>query len=145
MVSSAVRLAVLLVLVCLSSSMLCEGTQYIVGDNGGWALDIDYQKWASGKQFFAGDSLVFNYGGDEETHNVIVVTGSAVDGCVKEPNLGVYESGNDELFLSGTGDLGFLCGMADHCTSGMKLKITVKAAPVSQGVSLSPAAAAPST
>ena len=56
MAKTADRLALLL-LVFLLSSVICEGTQYTVGDGEGLALGFDYQKWASGKHFFAGDSL----------------------------------------------------------------------------------------
>ena len=76
---------------------------------------------------------MFNYRGDEQTHDVTVVVGSAIDGCIKFLTEGIYGSGS-------AWELGFICGVDDHCKNGMKLKITTKSV-VSQGVSVSPAAA----
>lgn len=32
-------------------------TEYVVGDDNGWKLNFDYQKWPEGKQFIVGDKL----------------------------------------------------------------------------------------
>ncbi|OMO70461.1 Cupredoxin [Corchorus olitorius] len=32
-------------------------TEYIVGDDEGWKVRVDYQDWADIKQFFAGDTF----------------------------------------------------------------------------------------
>lgn len=32
-------------------------TDFIVGDDKGWTINVDYQAWAQGKQFYVGDNL----------------------------------------------------------------------------------------
>ncbi|GLJ42145.1 hypothetical protein SUGI_0872760 [Cryptomeria japonica] len=112
----------------LSLLMTCQATKvYTVGDEAGWTLDYDYQKWASGKTFYVGDTLVFKYFNSEMgNHNVVRVSRTGYTNCVIDPNMGVYESGSDKIVLSAPGDMWFICGTPGHCESGMKLKITVK-------------------
>lgn len=33
------------------------GKLYVVGDDKGWTLNVDYQAWANGKKFNIGDQL----------------------------------------------------------------------------------------
>lgn len=30
---------------------------FVVGDDKGWTINVDYQAWAQGKQFYVGDNL----------------------------------------------------------------------------------------
>ncbi|GLJ42148.1 hypothetical protein SUGI_0872840 [Cryptomeria japonica] len=94
-----------------------------VGDEKGWALGFDYQAWVQNKQFHVGDTLVFNY--PKGAHNVIMVNGPEFQNCVKNPNLGILESGQDKIVLEAAGNMWFLCGVGEHCENGQKLKITV--------------------
>jgi hypothetical protein len=32
-------------------------TDFIVGDDKGWTINVDYQAWALGKLFYVGDNL----------------------------------------------------------------------------------------
>lgn len=32
-------------------------TEYVVGDDKGWMINVDYQAWAQGKEFRVGDKL----------------------------------------------------------------------------------------
>ena len=34
-----------------------SAANYMVGDDSGWDLDVDYDAWASGKHFKVGDTL----------------------------------------------------------------------------------------
>ncbi|KAK3425813.1 hypothetical protein EUGRSUZ_B00045 [Eucalyptus grandis] len=88
-------------------------TVYTVGDTGGWVMGTDYTTWTSGKTFLVGDSLVFNYGGG---HTVDEVSKSDYDA-----------SGATTIPLKTAATHYFICGAAGHCSSGMKLAVSVKA------------------
>ncbi|XP_050386107.1 basic blue protein-like [Argentina anserina] len=97
--------------------------QYIVGDSG-WGTDgIDYNAWAASKTFYTGDVLIFHY--DPTVHNVVVATDSdAFDNCVTQPNLGLYTTANDELYLNDPGNYYFMCEF--QCNwDDMKMLVTV--------------------
>lgn len=34
-----------------------SAVEYVVGDDHGWTINYDYQKWASNKVFYVGDKL----------------------------------------------------------------------------------------
>ncbi|GLJ42147.1 hypothetical protein SUGI_0872830 [Cryptomeria japonica] len=118
---SVIMLASLLSIILVNAAP--NGNLITVGDEKGWTLDFDYQAWAQNKQFHVGDTLVFNY--PKGAHNVIMVNGPAFQNCVKTPNSGILESGQDKIVLKAAGNMWFLCGVAEHCESGQKLKITV--------------------
>lgn len=48
---------VVLLMVSLACSMPSLAKVYTVGDSAGWALNVDYKTWTSGKTFKVGDSL----------------------------------------------------------------------------------------
>ncbi|GLJ58732.1 hypothetical protein SUGI_1497100 [Cryptomeria japonica] len=112
----------------LSFLVACQGTKvYTVGDEAGWTLGYDYHKWAAGKKFHVGDTLVFNYFHNEmSVHNVVRVNATAYAKCVSDPNMGLYESGSDKVILNAPGHMWFICGTPGHCERGMKLKINVR-------------------
>ncbi|XP_071726734.1 basic blue protein-like [Rutidosis leptorrhynchoides] len=94
---------------------------YVVGDDKGWTLGVDYEDWAKGKTFYEGDILVFKYTPGE--YNMIFANGDFLTDCKICPANKVHDSGNDEITLGRAGWHGFICGIADHCKQGMKLKI----------------------
>ena len=53
---ASARVAFLAVSMVLLSSV-AMATDYIVGDDKGWALDFNYSQWAQDKVFRVGDSL----------------------------------------------------------------------------------------
>ncbi|GLJ42146.1 hypothetical protein SUGI_0872770 [Cryptomeria japonica] len=112
----------------LSFLVACQDTKvYTIGDESGWTLGYDYHKWAAGKKFHVGDTLVFNYIHNEMSiHNVVRVNRTAYAKCVSDPNMGLYVSGSDKIVLSAPGRMWFICGTPGHCESGMKLKINVR-------------------
>ncbi|MFS7941309.1 putative Phytocyanin domain, cupredoxin [Helianthus anomalus] len=48
---------VVCLMVVLSNVSFGLAKDYTVGDTAGWALSVDYTKWANGKTFKVGDSL----------------------------------------------------------------------------------------
>ncbi|XP_010026035.2 blue copper protein [Eucalyptus grandis] len=99
-------------------------TVYTVGDTGGWVMGTDYTTWTSGKTFLVGDSLVFNYGGG---HTVDEVSKSDYDACTAANVISTDSSGATTIPLKTAATHYFICGAAGHCSSGMKLAVSVKA------------------
>lgn len=58
--SSSQLFIVLAILAIVSPTI--SATDYIVGDDKGWTINVDYQAWAQGKLFYVGDNLgIVNY------------------------------------------------------------------------------------
>ncbi|XP_022762096.1 basic blue protein-like [Durio zibethinus] len=102
-------------------------TTYMVGDDSGWDLVIDMQSWTRGKNFHAGDILVFKY---DEQFNVAVVNQTGYDSCTVNDGAKVYDSGNTEIQLA-FGANYFIDSAADVCAAGMKMFINATAPPPS--------------
>ncbi|GMN54058.1 hypothetical protein TIFTF001_023204 [Ficus carica] len=102
---------------------IAMATEYIVGDDKGWNIGVDYQAWAKDKMFNVGDSLVFQY--DASKHNVVKVNGTAFKDCLAPPDAGLLTSGNDTIVLQTAGNKWYLCGKVGHCAKGQKLSISV--------------------
>ncbi|XP_008800585.2 blue copper protein 1a-like [Phoenix dactylifera] len=122
------RKQMLAVLVVAAVSMatlpaMARATEYVVGDDQGWDLGVNYTDWVQSKMFVVGDSLVFRYSPDN--HNVLGVTGPAFRACNKTSPLKTLQSGNDTIPLSSPGRRWYICGKANHCESGQKFVITV--------------------
>ncbi|XP_061996274.1 mavicyanin-like [Rosa rugosa] len=103
--------------------MVLGGTAYHVGRAADWNDHLfDYQGWAWSINFQVGDSLVFSYHAD--VHSIVVAANRVLyDGCSSTPNLGVYQSGYEELVLPVAGTYYFFCG--NQCNQGMKFVVTV--------------------
>ncbi|PKI47336.1 hypothetical protein CRG98_032261 [Punica granatum] len=101
-------------------------TTYTVGDSVGWTFGVDYSTWASSKSFAVGDTLVFNYGSG--MHTVDEVRKSDYSTCTTGNSITTDSSGTTSILLRTTGTHYFICGVAGHCSGGMKLAITVAAA-----------------
>ncbi|XP_065852056.1 blue copper protein-like [Euphorbia lathyris] len=95
-------------------------TEYVVGDGEGWKVGPNYTQWASGKMFYVGDTLVFQY---QAPHNVYKVDGNGFKDCTPSQNL--LNSGNDTITLAQPGKKWYICGFSDHCSKGQKLVINV--------------------
>ncbi|KAJ7975348.1 Blue copper protein [Quillaja saponaria] len=117
--------SIVLFFICLAAyiNMLNARETHIVGDGGGWSLFTDSNNWAEGKEFHVGDFLVFNY--ESGLHNVLQVNSTAYEGCIKDPYIQIFNSGNDSLLLSEVDRIWFICGVTDHCENGQKLSIIV--------------------
>ncbi|GMI65005.1 uclacyanin 1 [Hibiscus trionum] len=118
------RSLVVFAIVALMAPSLSMATDFVVGDDAGWGLGVDYDAWAQGKQFFVGDNLVFKYMAG--AHNVYKVTGDEFQNCtVPSNNSSGSFSGDDTIRLAAAGEKWYICGVSGHCQAGQKLKITV--------------------
>ncbi|KAL0399736.1 UNVERIFIED_CONTAM: Lamin-like protein [Sesamum radiatum] len=98
-------------------------TDYVVGDRSGWTLGVNYTAWAEGKEFYVGDRLIFKYA--KGVHNVYKVNGTAFQQCAVPSPSEALTSGSDVITLATPGRKWYICGVGEHCASGMKLVITV--------------------
>ncbi|XP_061990746.1 blue copper protein 1a-like [Rosa rugosa] len=131
---------VLAILAIVAPSILA--TDFIVGDDKGWTINVDYQAWAQGKLFVVGDNLVFNY--PEGVHNVLKVNGTGFQECAAPAGTVALTSGKDVINLATTGRKWYICGVSKHCQVGpQKLFITVM--PASFAPSPSPTTSAATT
>ncbi|XP_062025428.1 blue copper protein 1b-like [Rosa rugosa] len=116
-------------------------TDFIVGDDKGWTINVDYQAWAQGKQFYVGDNLVFNY--PVGVHNVLKVNGTGFQECAAPAGTVALTGGKDVINLATPGRKWYICGVSKHCEVGpQKLFITVT--PASFAPSPSPTTSAAS-
>ncbi|KAK6156942.1 hypothetical protein DH2020_011190 [Rehmannia glutinosa] len=99
-----------------------HAANYTVGDSSGWTFYV--AGWENGKNFKAGDTLVFKY--SPTAHDVVVVDKSSYDSCSVPANATTYNSGNDEISL-GKGANYFICSIPGHCQPG-RMKIAANAA-----------------
>ncbi|KAL3619369.1 hypothetical protein CASFOL_036939 [Castilleja foliolosa] len=117
-------LLMIMIFVAVVVIVPCSGIDYMVGDDVGWRLGVDYSAWAQGKDFRVGDTLVFKY--YPGAHNVIEVNESDFGKCASS-NVSTVPStsGIDIVHLTTTGMKGYICSVGEHCSAGMKLGITV--------------------
>ncbi|XP_042052915.1 blue copper protein 1a-like [Salvia splendens] len=122
MASKAFLLAVM---VAAAMAAPAFAVDYVVGDDNGWKLNVNYSAWAQDKVFYVGDTITFKYAvGD---HNVYKVNGSDFKSCtVPQPGESL-RSGNDKITLATPGRKWYLCGVGNgtHCENGMRLVINV--------------------
>ncbi|KAF7044201.1 hypothetical protein CFC21_053460 [Triticum aestivum] len=116
------RGAVAVAAAALAVACCCVGVAsaatYYVGDVGGWSLSSG--SWPNGKQFRAGDVLVFKY--NPLMHNVVAVGEDGYNGCTTPAGSRTYESGNDAVTLA-RGANRFMCTRFYHCNFGMKMVV----------------------
>ncbi|XP_028753912.1 stellacyanin-like [Neltuma alba] len=112
-----------------------EARQYHVGDSFGWNTPPNqtfYSDWASSKTFFVGDSLVFNWTGNQ---NVADVTMAEYNNCTDVTSVFTGPSGTVfTINLLNPGRRYFICTVDDHCERGQKFSINVEW-PISSGLS----------
>ncbi|KAM7470382.1 hypothetical protein LguiA_008565 [Lonicera macranthoides] len=109
----------MLVLYLMVQIDTADATTYIVGDSKGWQWDVGV--WLKGKNFKAGDILVFKY--EPGTHTVGIVKDKAgYDNCLLSSIVREYKSGNDQVQLV-RGDQYIICGIPGHCSAGMRIAI----------------------
>ncbi|KAL3499458.1 hypothetical protein ACH5RR_038551 [Cinchona calisaya] len=112
----------LVIVASFASSILAK--DIVVGDDSGWKLNFDYQDWANGKEFNVGDNLIFNY--PKGAHNVYKVDGNGFQQCTYPNGEDALTSGKDVITLATPGKKWYICGVGNHCESGMKLVINVQ-------------------
>ncbi|XP_058084612.1 blue copper protein 1a-like [Magnolia sinica] len=117
--------AILILVVIVPTVALA--TEHMVGDDSGWTIKFDYEKWAEDKEFRVGDKLVFKY--PQGVHNVFKVDGTGFKNCVAPSDNEALSTGNDVITLAAPGKKWYICGVGNHCESGgQKLAINVLAA-----------------
>ncbi|XP_060177157.1 blue copper protein-like [Lycium barbarum] len=100
-------------------------TEYWVGGEKGWTLDVDYQDWAKDKTFKIGDTLVFKY--PQGSHNVFKVDQTAFKDCKVPPPSEGLTTGHDVITLASPGKKWYICGFPTHCSDhNQKLVINVE-------------------
>ncbi|XP_073043038.1 basic blue protein-like [Primulina eburnea] len=98
---------------------VAEAATYSVGGGGGWTFNV--AGWPRGKNFKAGDKLVFNY--NSGVHNVVSVDRGGYRRCTTPRRAKMYRSGKDQIKLV-KGQNFFICNFSGHCESGMKIAVT---------------------
>ncbi|KAL1310115.1 hypothetical protein HN51_052786 [Arachis hypogaea] len=132
---------VLALFLAMNMALPTIATVYTVGDTSGWATGGDYSTWASGKNFVVGDSLVFNYGSG---HTVDEVKESDYKSCSIGNSISTDSSGATTIPLKTSGTHYFICSVPGHCSSGMKLAVTVKDGKSSSSSSTTPSSSSSS-
>ncbi|KAF8772642.1 hypothetical protein HU200_005606 [Digitaria exilis] len=107
---ASLTLAALLIVSCVSTA---TATKYTVGDSSGWTTTGDYATWASGKN---------------GAHTVDEVSAADYASCSSSNALSSDSTGSTTVTLKTAGKHYFICGVAGHCSSGMKLAVDVAAA-----------------
>ncbi|CAI9764505.1 unnamed protein product [Fraxinus pennsylvanica] len=116
--SAVIATTMMLCLVVLFHFEVAEAASYAVGGSGGWTFNVS--GWPKGKKFKAGDTLVFNY--NSAIHNVVAVNKGGYQGCTAPGGAKVYQTGKDQIKLV-KGQNFFICSIAGHCQSGMKIAV----------------------
>ncbi|XP_010514055.1 PREDICTED: basic blue protein-like [Camelina sativa] len=111
--------ALMAVSVLLLHADYAQAVTYTVGDSGVWTFNA--VGWPKGKNFRAGDVLVFNY--NPSMHNVVKVDSGSYNSCKTPAGARTYTSGKDRITLS-RGQNFFICNFPNHCESNMKIAVT---------------------
>lgn len=111
-----------LLLVVLLAAVPASAKDYTVGDSSGWKPGVDYTAWAKGKAFNIGDTLSFQY---SAAHSVLEVSAADHGACSASNPLRSHRDQSTTVPLTKPGTRYFICGVAGHCASGMKLTVTV--------------------
>ncbi|XP_008437169.1 blue copper protein 1a-like [Cucumis melo] len=123
MAISTSHLFVLLSFAVVMSAPSALATNYTVGDDAGWSINVNYTVWAQGKMFNVGDMLIFNYPPGD--HNVFKVNGSDFKSCTVPKDQNALATGSDVIVLAKPGRKWYICGKEGHCGQGQKLVIDV--------------------
>ncbi|GJN26832.1 hypothetical protein PR202_gb14792 [Eleusine coracana subsp. coracana] len=122
-----VALTLCVVLLVLGvASRGAEAASYNVGNSAGWDLSADFPSWLSGKTFYVGDDLVFQY---SRYHTLAEVDEAGFKNCSAADALLSRSDGNTTVQLSAPGDRYFICGNKLHCLGGMRLHVLVTEPP----------------
>ncbi|XP_010534088.1 PREDICTED: blue copper protein-like [Tarenaya hassleriana] len=90
-----------------------------------WSLGSDYTSLTTGKAFAVGDTLLFKYGAG---HTVDEVNESDYKSCTVGNSISSDSTGSTSISLKTPGTHFFICAVPGHCSSGMKLSVTVSSA-----------------
>ncbi|KAL0013255.1 hypothetical protein SO802_000324 [Lithocarpus litseifolius] len=113
--SAMVTTVFLCTLMFVLHSEMAHAATYTVGDSGGWTFNV--ASWPKGKRFRA----VFNY--SPAAHNLVAVNKVGYNTCTTPRGSKVDKTGKDQIKLV-KGQTFFICSIAGHCQSGMKVAVT---------------------
>ncbi|KAG2640147.1 hypothetical protein PVAP13_2KG065300 [Panicum virgatum] len=85
----------------------------LVGDGKGWHLDVEYDEWVDGNEFFVGDTLVFKY--TKGSHSVVEATAAGFAAC----------SAANRQQPRDVGLRRRQAGVSSDCVQGMRFNVTV--------------------
>ncbi|CAN1231025.1 G-type lectin S-receptor-like serine/threonine-protein kinase At2g19130 [Linum perenne] len=121
-----------------------SGFRYIIGDSI-WAVPPSsdfYSSWSSSHSFYAGDSIVFEFG--IELFNVVQVMRNDYESCIADSPLKVYRSSPAIVELTYKGAFYYICNVSNYCDLGQKVSIVVLQRPPSSAPMPSPSSPLPS-
>ncbi|XP_010933589.1 stellacyanin [Elaeis guineensis] len=116
------KLLIIYAVAILGVALTSQATVYTVGDTAGWDISADFPTWLTGKTFFIGDVLTFQF---SQYHTVNEVDKAGYDSCNASNALLSNGNGNISIPLTTGGDKYFICGVRLHCMGGMKLQVSV--------------------
>ncbi|KAL0357135.1 UNVERIFIED_CONTAM: Chemocyanin [Sesamum calycinum] len=114
---SAAVVGVVVMVAALAVVFQCEVAEaatYTVGGAGGWTFNV--ATWPKGSSL---EPVTLLSG----IHNVVAVDRAGYRGCTSPNGAKVYQTGNDQIKLR-KGQNFFICTIAGHCQSGMKIAVT---------------------
>ncbi|GMY35840.1 umecyanin [Fagus crenata] len=124
----ATKMSMAILFVVLTAVVhVTEAAEYVVG-NATWSVPSSttfYTTWAQQYNFSVGDTLVFNFA--TGAHDVATVSKAAYDACTLTNTLSLNTTGPFTFTLTSAGEQYFICTISNHCSSGQKLAIDVKA------------------
>ncbi|CAN8268484.1 unnamed protein product [Cochlearia groenlandica] len=103
-----------------------SGKVYKVGDSRGWSVynSFYYYKWSEKREFYVGDTLLFQY--NKDLHDVEEINSEdEFRNCEPNSTLAVYKKGHDLVKLTKPGVHYFVSMKTGLCTAGIKLQVTV--------------------
>ncbi|KAJ8505276.1 hypothetical protein OPV22_006162 [Ensete ventricosum] len=116
---------VALLVLLVAAAPAARATDYTVGDWQGWVSGVDYNAWASSKTFDVGDTLFFRYNG---LHTPAEAGEADYKACSASNSIQTSTDQSTKITLTKPGSRYFICGTPGHCSSGMKLAVTVAGA-----------------
>ncbi|KAL3693444.1 hypothetical protein R1sor_007095 [Riccia sorocarpa] len=123
---AAARSMWLLAIVLVASTMqFATAKTHLVGGVLGWTIPSTrtfYDEWAANETFAVGDKLTFVY---STGHNVYQVSAADASNCDGTNPIAKFEGANPTVLLTEAGEIHYICEVITHCSSGMKMTITV--------------------
>ncbi|KAI7751106.1 hypothetical protein M8C21_020511 [Ambrosia artemisiifolia] len=115
----------ILVATIVAQATWVRSEEFIVGDEKGWDLGIDYTCWLSGKEFHFNDALVFKF--KPGKHNVAALPDQAsLDSCALDKAIfSLRACGRNTIYLA-EGENYLTSSIGDDCKKGLKLIVTAK-------------------
>ncbi|CAH8268475.1 unnamed protein product [Arabidopsis lyrata] len=100
----------------------CSAKIYKVGGSNGWTAKKN--SWATHKEFYVGDSLVFEY--DQNVNDVTQVSdASKYESCDSSSPKAVYNTGHDVITFKEPGYHYFISSNHIQCVYGLKIDVLV--------------------